>query len=90
VGALNIGRGHISDNICPKKQILEKLFLQKIKGVIQQQVLEQKVTFKWKIIMSQKVVFIFCQTFACDFFRWRRIFADFKTGFRKVSRTKIF
>ncbi len=38
----------------------------------------------------KKVVFIFCQNFACDFFRRRRIFADFKTEFWKVSRSQSY
>ncbi len=39
---------------------------------------------------SQKVVFIFCRNFAGDFFRQRRIFADFKTKFWKVSRSQAY
>ncbi len=37
----------------------------------------------------QNVVFIFCQNFAGDFFRRRRIFVEFKTEFSKVSRSHI-
>ncbi len=38
----------------------------------------------------KKVVFIFCRNFAGNFFRWRRIFADFKTQFWKVSRSQAY
>ena len=38
----------------------------------------------------KKVVFIFCRNFASDFFRRRRIFADFKTEFWKVSRSQAY
>ncbi len=38
----------------------------------------------------QKVVFIFCRNFAGNFFRRRRIFADFKTEFLKVSRSHAY
>ncbi len=38
----------------------------------------------------KKVVFIFCRNFAGDFFRRRRIFADFKTELWKVSRSQAY
>jgi hypothetical protein len=38
----------------------------------------------------KKAVFIFCRNFAGDFFRRRRIFADFKTEFWKVSRSQAY
>jgi hypothetical protein len=81
--AQRIAHSHIGDNICKKTKNFEKLFLQKIKRVIQQHFLEQKMTFlalKVEIGMFKKV-FIFCKNFAGDFFWHRRIFVDFKTGF---------
>jgi hypothetical protein len=38
----------------------------------------------------QKVVYIFSETLPAIFFRRRRIFADFKTEFLKVSRSHAY
>ncbi len=43
-----------------------------------------------KNLCPKKVVFIFCRNFAGDFFRRRRIFADFETEFWKVSRSQAY
>jgi hypothetical protein len=79
VGAQSIGRGLIGDNICPKNKILEKLFLQKIKGVILQQILEQKIT-----ILALKVENIHKQ--GCFYFlsNFRLRFFSAAANFRRI------
>ncbi len=62
VGAQSIAHSHIGDNICKKTKIFEKLFLQKIKRLIQQQIFEQKITFlalKVENRHVQKKLFLF-------------------------------
>jgi hypothetical protein len=63
VGAQSIASGHIGDNISQKNEIFENLVLHKIKmSTFSSRFLNKKSHFhlsKWKIIMSQKVVFYF-------------------------------
>ncbi len=64
------------------------------KGSIQQQILEQKNTFLAIQVennhVPKKVILILFRNFAGDFFSRRRIFADFKTRFSKVSRISTY
>jgi hypothetical protein len=83
--AQSIAHSQIGDNICKKNYIFEKLFLQEIKRVIQQHILEQKTTFLALKVedshVSKKLFLFFVKISPGDFFWHRRIFADFKTGF---------
>jgi hypothetical protein len=70
--AQSITHSHIGNNICKKKLNFEKLFLQELKRVIQQHILEQKITFLALKVenghVPKKLLFFFVKISTAQFF----------------------
>jgi hypothetical protein len=70
--AQSIAHSQIGDNICKKKPNFVKLFLQEMKRVIQQHILEQKPTFLALKVenshVSKKLFLFFVKISPGDFF----------------------